>query len=129
MSYFCSCSKYVSAVETAPQLTSREFVLARTNCTLAGACGRSGGGGEQNFQYYLITSCCLQQHSCYNTPTCFQVPQIFTTDLVVPSFTITVTATPYIKPGIDSHSTVTSTGPGDVVFKSIHQHCFPTHGV
>lgn len=31
MSYFCSCSRYVSAVETAPQLTSREFVLARTN--------------------------------------------------------------------------------------------------
>ena len=39
MSYFCSCSKYASAVGTDPQQTSRVLVLARTNCT------RDGGGG------------------------------------------------------------------------------------
>lgn len=69
------------------------------------------------------------RYSKNTTPTCFQVPEVFTTDLVVPSFTITVTATPHIESGVDGHSTVASTGPGDIVFKSIHQHCLPTHGV
>lgn len=44
MSYFCSCSKYVSAVCAGPQLTSRLLVLARTSCTRVGAQGRSEGG-------------------------------------------------------------------------------------
>lgn len=70
-----------------------------------------------------------QNQSCWCKPTCFQVPEVFTTDLVVPSFPITITATPNIESGIDCHSTVASTGPGDVVFKSIHQHCLPTHVV
>lgn len=41
MSYFCSCSRYVSAVCAGPQLTSRLLVLARTSCTRVGAQGRS----------------------------------------------------------------------------------------
>lgn len=43
MSYFCSCSRYVSAVCAGPQLTSRLLVLARTSCTRVGAQGRSKG--------------------------------------------------------------------------------------
>ena len=39
ISYFCSCSKYASAVGTEPQQTSRVLVLARTSWT------RDGGGG------------------------------------------------------------------------------------
>jgi len=66
---------------------------------------------------------------CYTTLTRFQVPEVFTTDLVVPSFTITVPAAPYIQPRIDGHSTVASTSPRDVVFKRIHQHRLPTHAV
>lgn len=43
MSYFCSCSRYVSAVCAGPQLTSRLLVLALTSCTRVGAQGRSEG--------------------------------------------------------------------------------------
>lgn len=64
-----------------------------------------------------------------DTLTCFQVPEVFTTDLVVPGFTITVAAAPYIESRIDGHGTVASTGPRDVVFEGIHQHGLPTHGV
>ncbi len=41
ISYFWSWSRYMSAVDTAPQLTSKEFVLARTSCTREGGLGRS----------------------------------------------------------------------------------------
>lgn len=126
ISYFCSCSKYVSAVETAPQLTSREFVLARTNCTLAGACGRSGICKTQTVSF---DSRDLINRFGNIRPTCFQIPQVFTADLVVPRFAVTVTSTPHVKSGINGHSTVTSTGPRDVVFKGVHQNSFPTHGV
>lgn len=64
-----------------------------------------------------------------HTHTCFQIPEVFATHLVVPSFTVAIAAAPNVEPRVDRYSTVTSAGPGDVVFKSIHQHCLPTHGI
>lgn len=61
--------------------------------------------------------------------TCFQIPEVFAAHLVVPSFTVAIAAAPNIESRVDRYSTVTSAGPGDVVFKSIHQHCLPTHGI
>lgn len=48
ISYFCNCSKYVSAVGTEPQLTSSELVLARTSCTREGDGGFSAKEQDRN---------------------------------------------------------------------------------
>jgi len=50
-SYFCSCSKYASAVGTPPQQTSKVFVLALTNCTREGAGGFSVSKNHRSLKH------------------------------------------------------------------------------
>ena len=50
VSYFCSWSKYFSAVGTAPQETSSVFVLARTSWTRPGAAGFSVSKNQKSLK-------------------------------------------------------------------------------
>lgn len=51
-------------------------------------------------------------NSTFSALTCLQVPQVFAAHLVVPAFTVSVTAAPNVKPGPDSGGTVAGPGSG-----------------
>lgn len=127
MSYFCSCSKYVSAVCAGPQLTSRLLVLARTSCTRVGAQGRSESrtteGHVQNRQQRSSRS---GERGELNL-TCLQVPKVLAAHLVVPGLPVTVPAAPDVKSGVDGHAAVACSGSGDVLLHAVHKHRFPAH--
>jgi len=56
MSYFISCSRYASAVGTAPQHTSSVLVLALTSCTRDGAGGFSVSRNHRSLKHTFTST-------------------------------------------------------------------------